>query len=30
VAELHGELASGTYTPHQTELRHWLGLDPSA
>jgi GTP cyclohydrolase I/GTP cyclohydrolase-4 len=30
VEELRGELASGTYTPHQTELRHWLGLDPSA
>jgi GTP cyclohydrolase I/GTP cyclohydrolase-4 len=30
VAELRGELATGAYTPHQTELRHWLGLDPSA
>jgi GTP cyclohydrolase I/GTP cyclohydrolase-4 len=30
VAELRGELATGTYTRHQTELRHWLGLDPSA
>jgi GTP cyclohydrolase I/GTP cyclohydrolase-4 len=30
VEELRGELASGTYTPRQTELRHWLGLDPSA